>query len=675
MKIFKKKKYLYLIGTLIVIVAIVLVFLFFNKKKVIEVVKTDEEVSLYFEYENLSLSVGDVFELGVNFSDESKLEDVIYTSSNEQVVSVVGDEVKALKNGTATLTAITPTGVKTSVEVVVASEEILVNTIDVIPTGVVIDEDNIELESGETYTVECSVFPTNASTTDIIWETTDARVAAVSDDGIITASSPGEAEIYVFYKTTMLGSIEVTVKSRKVTLSKLYILPTEMTLATGENYQLVIKYEPNNISDKTTTYKSSNNSVVTVSSSGYIKAIKEGFSIITATSNGVSSTSLITVDDSSKIVEVSSITLTPSISLNEKETKSISASVLPSNATNKNLIWSSNNTAIATVNGSGVVTGVKAGVTSIVARSTNGKLSTTNVTVLEGETSSTTSIMFSSSTVVLEPGSSKKVSVVVLPTTASQTLTWYSGNDSVVTVNNGTLKAVKAGNTNVVAMASNGVSATLKVWVSYPDITPSTRSNVIPTGSIGNDVLEKINEHLFSYLDEAAINGFNGYTGNRARVMAAAYFLIYNPYYRIQYVYGGNSKIGSYQNYPGWNPNWSSTVGLECQNFVMWSLWNAGAYNIYPTASILQHSTHIVDESFTVSSLIYNYGVEPGDIIRRSQRTNQNGHWAIVMEVNKDEGYIVVAHASDPNSDMLLTKYTTSSNFDYHHLYKLPDFY
>ena len=77
---------------------------------------------------------------------------------------------------------------------------------------------------------------------------------------------------------------------------------------------------------------------------------------------------------------------------------------------------------------------------------------------------------------------------------------------------------------------------------------------------------------------------------------------------------------------------------------------------------------------FTVQQVL-DAGIEPGDILRKSRTATENGHWSIVMTVNREEGYIEVAHAVDPKSDTKITRYNVGGRFRYQHLYKLPDFY
>ena len=141
----------------------------------------------------------------------------------------------------------------------------------------------------------------------------------------------------------------------------------------GEESQLVVNYNPIETNQRNVTWSSNNEDVASVSENGLVKGISEGNAIITAkvkTENDFISADFnvyvhpiavtgITLDKYSKDVYVgASISITPTI--------------LPSNATNKNLSFSSSDTSVATVNANGVVTGISVGTINIVVTTEDG---------------------------------------------------------------------------------------------------------------------------------------------------------------------------------------------------------------------------------------------------------------------------------------------------------------
>lgn len=209
----------------------------------------------------------------------------------------------------------------------------------------------------------------------------------------------------------------------------------------------------------------------------------------------------------------------------------------------------------------------------------------------------------------------------------------------------------------------------------YGETLPGTTN--IPTGNMSDSELETINNHLKNYVDNAEKNAIAAGDINpkRARIMAASYWLIYNPFYRVQYQWGRPLVHDNYDGI-GWDPAWSNVRGIECQNFVVWSLWNAGAKSVYPDWSTLQHSNHTSsgDNYFTVKQVL-DLGIQPGDVLRRSRTDNANGHWAIVMTTNIEQCYIEVAHAVSEQEDTKISRYYCGEEFKYQHLYKLDEYY
>ena len=131
----------------------------------------------------------------------------------------------------------------------------------------------------------------------------------------------------------------------------------------------------------TVTWTTSNNGVATVSN-GVVRGVSKGSATITTTANGKSATCSVTVTEKAKTVEVSRVSLSPSSgTLKVGETATLSATVSPSNATDKFLDWSSSNTSVATVSSSGQVTAVGEGSARITATASNGRSASATIRV------------------------------------------------------------------------------------------------------------------------------------------------------------------------------------------------------------------------------------------------------------------------------------------------------
>ena len=162
--------------------------------------------------------------------------------------------------------------------------------------------------------------------------------------------------------------------SNPVLATSISLNKTSATVTEGNTLQLTATVLPTNATNSTVTWKSSNTSVATVNSSGLVTAKSAGSATITATTSdgtNLSATCALTVQQN--IIYASSISLNKtSATETEGNTLQLTATVLPSNATNKTVTWSTNNSSVANVNSNGVVTAISPGTATITARTTDG---------------------------------------------------------------------------------------------------------------------------------------------------------------------------------------------------------------------------------------------------------------------------------------------------------------
>ena len=172
------------------------------------------------------------------------------------------------------------------------------------------------------------------------------------------------------YKSSSNGTWTFTVNQlvTSITLNK-----TSLSLQTEQNETLTATVKPDNATDKTVTWSSSNTSIATVSN-GKVTAISAGSATITCKANdgsGVQATCSVTVTD--PVIKVTSITLNKSsLSLQTGQNETLTAAVKPDNATDKTVTWSSSNNSVATVTSSGKVNAVSSGSVTITCKANDG---------------------------------------------------------------------------------------------------------------------------------------------------------------------------------------------------------------------------------------------------------------------------------------------------------------
>ena len=168
----------------------------------------------------------------------------------------------------------------------------------------------------------------------------------------------------------------------------------------------------------------------------------------------------------SSSVAVTGITLDQtSLTLGKGSSATLTATVQPSNSTDKSVIWTSSNSSVATVNG-GKVTAIAAGTATITAKTNNGKSATCTVTVKDNSVA-VTGITLDKSSVTMGKGNNFLLTATITPANATdKTVTWESSDTGVATVSNGTVKAVGIGTAEITAKTVNGKTASCTVTVS-----------------------------------------------------------------------------------------------------------------------------------------------------------------------------------------------------------------
>ena len=248
-------------------------------------------------------------------------------------------------------------------------------------TNITLSSESISLVEGDNETLTATVSPSNATNKKVIWTSTDGSIASV-DNGKVTALKPGKTTI----KATSddggkTATCQVTVNARVYNVESVSLDKTSITLTEGDSQTLTATVSPSNATNKNVSWKSSNTSVATVSN-GKVTALKAGTASITVTTEDGGKTATCQVTVNARVYNVESVSLDKtSITLTEGDSQTLTATVSPSNATNKNVSWKSSNTSVATVS-NGKVTALKAGTATItVTTDDGGKTATCMVTV------------------------------------------------------------------------------------------------------------------------------------------------------------------------------------------------------------------------------------------------------------------------------------------------------
>ena len=291
-------------------------------------------------------------------------------SSSKQSVATITDKglVTAIAEGTSTITA--SAGGKTATCQITVSKRV----IEV--TSVTLNKEMLELVEGEEETLVATVMPDNATDKTVEWSSSSPDIATV-DGGKVSGIKEGEA-IITAKAGEKTATCKVVVTKRFIAVESIELNKTKLELTEGDSDILVATVKPDDATDKTVTWVSSDESIVTVDDGGTVKAIKEGKASIAAKAGEKKAVCEVIVNK--KVIAVESITLDKTtITMLEDESTVLTATVKPDNATDKTISWSSSDTNVATVN-EGRVTSIKEGKTIITAKAGD-KEATCEVTV------------------------------------------------------------------------------------------------------------------------------------------------------------------------------------------------------------------------------------------------------------------------------------------------------
>ena len=322
--------------------------------------------------------------------DNATNKTVTWTSSNPAVATVAGGKITGVSVGTATITAKTSNGLTATVSVKVSENPDIVN-----PTGVTISPTSATVEAGKETTLTATVTPSNATNKEVTWTSSNTSVATVSG-GKVKGVAEGTAVITATTSNGKTATATVTVTGKTITYLdgdgvyfekpsgwgsniNVYLFSNNQTVGaswpgtamkdlgdglygyeydtTDSNLMVIF----NDGSNQTDDLKYTKNGYY--NSSGYVRTVERVTEI---------KPTAITLDKTNVDIDVTA-------------TAQLTATITPSNATNKTVTWTSSNTSVATVS-NGLVTPKSVGTTTITATTSNGLTATANVIVTENYT-------------------------------------------------------------------------------------------------------------------------------------------------------------------------------------------------------------------------------------------------------------------------------------------------
>lgn len=405
-------------------------------------------------------------------------------------------------------------------------------------TEVRLDKREVSLKKGETLKLEAEVLPEDATNKTVHWTSSREAVATV-EDGLVTAVSPGEADIFVTTDGGLYATCAVTVEEP---VSGVVLNKDSLSLKVGGTETLTATVSPENATNKRIKWTSTKGNVATVKD-GQVTAVGVGTTTIAAITDddGKTATCTVTVEaDTAPAISLSSSAINVSIG----GTASLTANVTPAGQTvTQTVTWVSSNTSLATVDAAGTTVTVR-----VPSNARVGSSCTITATVGTGEDTRTAecrinvvdmSLSLSQTSATLNTGKTLTLSLNGVPSGLTSSLSLKSDNTSVAYVSGTTLTARSMGRATITAT---------------PKVNGKTYSNLTCTVTVINAALADV-----TYTTSAGVPvAFNADHFNTAVTNSTGYSLNY-----VRFTLPATSRGILYYDYNTSTGNYDSKVSAS----------------------------------------------------------------------------------------------------------------
>lgn len=377
-------------------------------------VHVDNAVEFSLSPATREIAVGRTFKLKKVIKPENAKKTAEWSTSNSSIATVdASGKVTGKRIGSCTITCtLTRYNQSAKCRVKVAR----------LNSTVKLDKKNIRIGVGQTYRLKKTVWSNNTSLPKVSWKSSNRRVATVNSGGKITGRKVGLVKITV--TTNDAIHAKATCKVRVIQrISSIKLSSDYLVCYVGRSKKLTAKCKPSNSTIKKLKWTSGDSSIARVTATGKVRALAEGNTYITATATDGSNKKARCFVKVLDAVPATSIVVAQSeLTMQRGDSTKLTYKVLPDN-TSDDLEFASDNERVARVNKKGRVTAVGTGDATITILATSGASSTVDVNV----------VALNKTELVMRQYDTENL--LVLGT--SDTVTWYTSNARIVTVENG----------------------------------------------------------------------------------------------------------------------------------------------------------------------------------------------------------------------------------------------
>ena len=427
----------------------------------------------------------------------TKNKKTVLTAADETVVQVRGNGVTGLKAGETVLTIASEQDPSVTVQYLA----VVYNPVNRITLTAA--DKNIAV--GQTAAVTAAVLPEDATVKDVVWSSSDEKIATVDEKGNVTGVKRGNVRITAVAKDggNARGDFYMVVSqnAEEITLDK-----QELTLDAGRVAMLKATVLPNDTNEKHVVWSSSDESVATVNAQGRVTGVGRGDCEITCTSKNMENVWAKATVHVQQPVKKISFEKAPAIYANESG--KLQWNVEPADANNPAVTLTSSNEKILTVSEDGTVTGHGVGTANVYAVSTDGtnRRAQVKVTVMQH----VEKMNMRRKVAYIDYGETATASAVITPSKyTNHNMTWESADESIAKVkpvkNYGDhvkITGVGTGETTVTGTTEDGgIQDTIKVKIgNWSRATKITSAEITGKGKIHVEVKNMSKEMTLTYI-------------------------------------------------------------------------------------------------------------------------------------------------------------------------------
>ena len=237
---------------------------------------------------------------------------------------------------------------------------------------------NVKINRGDTQQLTLNIQPSNASIKGVYWRSGDPDIVSVSQDGVITGLKSGSTVIYADLSDSDLATHTEALNpycwvTVNVPVTGISLPQSHVTLEVGEEMAASPIFSPADTTYTAYYYGSSNKNVLDIVGGGVLRAVAPGTATLTVSTYDRKYSATCTVTVVAAKVEVTGVAVSKSsLSIENGTSAQLSASVYPSNASNKNVSWRSSNSSVVSVDSNGKITAKSVGTATITVKTADG---------------------------------------------------------------------------------------------------------------------------------------------------------------------------------------------------------------------------------------------------------------------------------------------------------------